>query len=133
MFDILSLKGLDDDKARQIAPLALAFVGDTVFDLYVRTHFVISGGGGAGALHRKSSAVVNARSQAVFAHSIETLLNEDEKNIYMRGRNAKSGTIPKNMSVADYRYATAAEALVGYLYLTGRMERLKELLSHLEL
>ena len=133
MFYIDDKDRLNDMEAAQLAPLVLAFIGDTVFDLYVRTHYAAVRGGGAGALHAMSSKVVNARSQAAFAREVEPLLDEREKNVYMRGRNAKSATVPKNMSVADYHHATAIEALIGYLYLTGRSERLGELFARLAL
>ena len=118
-------------EAARIAPLTLAYIGDSVFDLYVRTTLVLDKAGNTGRLHNKSSGVVNARAQAVFAHSIEDSLSEEESDIFRRGRNAKSATVPKNMSVADYRYATAVEALVGYLYLTGQTERIGALLGRL--
>jgi len=124
---------LSKAEAAQLPPLTLAYMGDSVFDMYVRTHLVLKNGGKAGALHLMSVKVVNAKSQAVFAHTIEGGLDEQERNIFMRGRNAKSATVPKNMSVADYRYATAAEAVIGYLYLTGQQERMNELLDKLDI
>jgi ribonuclease-3 family protein len=124
---------LTEIQAAQVSPLSLAFVGDSVFDLYVRAVLVREGAGGAGVLHSLSSGVVNARAQAVFSRGMEAGLTERERRIFLRGRNAKSATVPKNMSVADYRYATAAEALVGYLYLTGQSGRLEDLLCGLEI
>ncbi len=121
-----------DLQAAQMAPLTLAYIGDSVFDLYVRTALVLNKVGNNGMLHTRSSGIVNARAQAKFAHSLEADLTERELNIFMRGRNAKSATVPKNMSVADYRYATAVEALLGYLYLTGQEDRLNELLNGLK-
>ena len=117
------------EAARQMNPLVLAYMGDTVYDLYVRTSLVMEGRGNAGTLHRLSSGQVNARSQAQVARRIFEDLEEDEKGIFMRGRNAKSATVPKNMSVADYRQATALEAVVGYLYLTGQMEKLEDIMK----
>lgn len=124
---------LAEAEAAQLPPLTLAYIGDSVYDIYVRTHFILESRGSAGTLHTLSSRVVNARAQAGFARSIEELLTEREHNIFTRGRNAKSATVPKNMSVADYRYATAAEAVIGYLYLTGQQQRLGELLDMLGL
>ncbi len=115
------------EAARQSNPLVLAYIGDTVWDLFVRTGLVLEGRGNAGTLHRLSSKMVNARSQAGFARRIFEGLNDDEKDIFMRGRNAKSATVPKNMSVADYKYATALEAVVGYLYLTGQAQKIEEI------
>ncbi len=117
------------DAARQLNPLVLAYIGDTVFDLYVRTSLVLGGKGNAGALHRMSVTLVNARAQAALARRVKDRFSEDEKDIFMRGRNAKSATVPKNMSVADYRQATALEAVVGYLYLTGRTGKIEEILK----
>jgi len=120
---------LKPDAARQTNPLVLAFIGDTVFDLYVRTSLALQGKGNAGALHRQSIELVNARAQAHLARSVFENLAGDEKDIFMRGRNAKSATVPKNMSVADYRQATALEAVLGYLYLTGRTGKIEEILK----
>ncbi|HBU12967.1 MAG TPA: Mini-ribonuclease 3 [Clostridiales bacterium] len=121
-------EAMTPERAAQLAPLTLAYVGDSVFDLFVRTMLILKETGGAGLLHKESVKLVNARAQAAFAGRIKESLTERELNVFMRGRNAKSATTPKNMSVADYRHATAAEALIGYLYLSGQHERLKELL-----
>ncbi len=120
---------LEPEAARQLSPLVLAYIGDTVFDLYVRTSLVLKRRGNAGALHRQSVAIVNARAQAQLARRVFESLDADEKDIFMRGRNAKSATVPKNMSVADYRQATALEAVLGYLYLTGRTGKMEDILK----
>ena len=120
---------LEPEAARQLSPLVLAYIGDTVFDLYVRTSLVLKRRGNAGALHRQSVAFVNARAQAQLARRIFENLDADEKDIFMRGRNAKSATVPKNMSIADYRQATALEAVLGYLYLTGHNEKMEDILK----
>ncbi|MDL2237535.1 Mini-ribonuclease 3 [Christensenellaceae bacterium OttesenSCG-928-K19] len=133
MIGILSgREAMTEAQAAQLAPLTLAYVGDSVFDLFVRTVLIQRHTGNAGALHKKSVKMVNARAQAAFGNSIRDGLTERELNIFMRGRNAKSATVPKNMSVSDYKHATAVEALVGYLYLTGQNERLNELLGGME-
>jgi ribonuclease-3 family protein len=129
---LLELSGgarLKPEAARQMNPLVLAYIGDTVFDLYVRTSLALRCKGGAGVLHRASVSLVNAHAQAQLARRVADRLAEDEKDIFMRGRNAKSATAPKNMSVADYRQATALEAVLGYLYLTGRTAKIEELLK----
>ena len=129
---MLELSGgalLKPEAARQMNPLVLAYIGDTVFDLYVRTSLVLQGKGNAGTLHRMSVGLVNARSQAQLARRVADRLDEDAKDIFMRGRNAKSATVPKNMSVADYRQATALEAVLGYLYLTGRTAKIEEIMK----
>lgn len=123
---------LTDREAQQLAPLALAYIGDTIFDLYVRKKLVLDKSGGAGAMHHKSTLLVNARSQAHLARLLVDELEGAELDIFMRGRNAKTNTVPKNMSIADYHHATAIEALVGYLYLTGRTERVESILERLE-
>ena len=120
---------LTKDAARQSNPLVLAYIGDTVYDLYVRTKLVADERGHTGVLHRLSSKMVNAKAQAQVAHRVFDGMDEDEKDIFMRGRNAKSATVPKNMSVADYRYATALEAVVGYLFLTGQTAKIEDILK----
>ena len=116
-------KQLTPMQARQENPLALAFVGDTVFDLYVRTS-VLEKEVNSHKLHVMSVKHVSASAQAAAFLRIEPLLTEDELYIYRRGRNTKPTTVPKNAPVKDYRSATGLEALVGYLYLTGQRERL---------
>lgn len=124
---------LDEYEASLIPSLNLAYIGDSVFDMYVRTYLLLNIKEKTAALHSYSSSIVNARSQADFARTIEAHLTEKEKQIFLRARNAKSATVPKNMSVKDYKYATAVEALIGWLYLTGQSERLFELLNGLDL
>lgn len=119
-----------DGDPRQLSPLVLAYVGDAVFELYVRTHLV-SQGARVQDLHKAAVHFVQAKAQAEIVHAWEPLLSEEEKTIVRRGRNARS-TLPRNASVADYRYSTGFEALLGYLYLSGRRERLLELLAHLD-
>ncbi|MGB9678879.1 MAG: Mini-ribonuclease 3 [Thermoanaerobacteraceae bacterium] len=112
-----------------LSPLVLAFVGDSVFDLYMRIHMVKKQRRPVHILHRECVKYVNAKSQAETIKRIYDLLSEEEKEIVRRGRNAKSATSPKNADIQDYRYATAFEALIGYLYLTGREKRLKDILE----
>lgn len=114
--------------AQTLPALALAYVGDTVYDLYVRTMLVRRGPMGAHALHLAASELVCAAGQAAALRRIEPLLSDQERAVYHRGRNAHSGTVPRHASVADYRVATGLEALVGYLYLTGADGRLGALM-----
>ncbi|MEG2881380.1 MAG: ribonuclease III domain-containing protein [Christensenella sp.] len=123
---------LTEDKAAQIAPLTLAYIGDSIFDLYVRTRYVLRCSKNAGALHSMSIKVVNARAQAEFAHKWLSQLAGTEVDVFRRGRNAKSPSPPKNMNIADYKYATAMEAVIGFLFLTGQAERIEEILSTLD-
>ena len=107
--------------------LELAFVGDSVYDLYVRSNITIKGGR-VNDLNRKAVARVNAHAQCESLARIEPLLNEEEMNVVRRARNTKQ-TPTKNADAMDYKNATALEALLGYLFLTGETERLNELLK----
>lgn len=109
---------------RTYSPLTLAYIGDGVYELVIRTVIVGKGNCPVNKLHRKSSSLVKASAQAELIHSIMEELTEEEKIVYKRGRNAKSYTTAKNATMTDYRTATGLEALVGYLYLTEQMERL---------
>lgn len=115
---------------KQLSPLVLAYVGDAVFELYIRTQLAAQRAR-VHELHKAAVHYVQAKAQAEIVHQWEPLLTEEEKSIVRRGRNARSAP-PKNAAVADYRYSTGFEALLGYLYLSGRQERLMELLSYLQ-
>lgn len=119
----------EDVDLRNYSPLTLAFLGDCVFDLIVRTVIVERGNRAPESLHKKKSAVVKAQSQAKMAESILEELSEEELAVYKRGRNAKSYSVAKNASVADYRKATGFEALLGYLYLQDKEDRIIELVK----
>lgn len=114
---------------RTYSPLTLAYIGDGVYELVIRTVIVGKGNCPVNKLHRKSSSLVKASAQAKLIHSIMEELTEEEKIVYKRGRNAKSYTTAKNATMTDYRTATGLEALVGYLYLTEQMERLLTLIK----
>lgn len=109
--------------------LALAYMGDTVYDLYVREHLLEQGEVKPQELHRAAVSFVSATGQAkVVRHWLEEgILTEEEEAVLRRGRNAKSGSVPKNTDVQTYRYATAFEAVLGFLYLDKQTERLNEL------
>ena len=113
---------------RTYSPLALAYIGDAVYDLVIRTVVVERGNRSANRLHREAVAYVNARVQARMIDALEDGLTEEELAVYHRGRNAKSYTTAKNASVIEYRKATGFEALCGYLYLLGRQERMLTLI-----
>lgn len=104
--------------AKQLNSLALAYMGDAVFEVYVRRHLLQSGRVKPHHLHREGTRYVSAKAQCqiLFQLMDHQSLNEDEMAVVMRGRNAKSGTVPKNTDVQTYRYSTAFEALMGYLY-----------------
>lgn len=113
----------------QIPALSLAYIGDTVYDLYVRTYLVKTQETTVHALHLLSAARVCAKGQAEAYFRIEPLLCEEELALFKRGRNAHSGTVPKNASVAEYHIATGLETLLGYLYLKGEDERINTLMQ----
>ena len=111
------------------SPLTLAFIGDSIFDLIIRTSVVESGNAPVNKLHKRASKLVQASAQADLYHIIKDQLTEEETAIYKRGRNAKSFTSAKNAGIVEYRTATGLEAMFGYLYLTDQMERLLELMK----
>ena len=96
-----------------LSPLTLAFIGDTVFDLIVRTRAVQSGNAPVNKLHKRCSSLVNATTQATMMRELMSLLTKEEEVIFRRGRNAKSYTSAKNANIKDYRTATGLEALLG--------------------
>lgn len=111
------------------SPLTFAFVGDVVFELIVRTKVAEEANRSVKQLNKEKVGVVNAAAQARLIEEIFPFLNEKEKEIYKRGRNARTASPAKNQSLSDYHKATGFEALCGYLYLTGAMERLLFLLA----
>lgn len=127
--DIRVLFALEPEDIRSYSPLTLAYVGDAVYELVIRTMIISKGNAPVNKLHKRSAALVKAPAQAQMMKVIEPLLSEEELRIYKRGRNAKSYTSAKNASVIDYRIATGFEALMGWLYLQERQERLLELIK----
>ena len=113
---------------RTYSPLALAYIGDGVFDLVIRSLIVGKGNTKASQLHYQTSHIVKAETQAIIIEALENDLTEEEADVYRRGRNAKSPTMAKNAKMVDYRKATGFEALMGYLYLKGDMERMIKLI-----
>lgn len=121
-----------DVKPNELSPLTLAFIGDTVFDLLVREDLICKANRPANDLHNLAVQKVKASAQAGFIEKIMPHLTEAELAVYKRGRNAKSGHLPKNASQSDYHMATGFEALIGYLYLSDEIERIKELFNIIE-
>lgn len=121
--------GVERADIRTYSPLTLAYIGDGVFDLVIRSVVVGKGNTRPNRLHHRTSQIVKAHTQAQIIEYLEPQLTEEEADIYRRGRNAKSPTMAKNATMADYRRATGLEALVGYLYLTDRFERLVALVK----
>lgn len=122
---------LEGDAPNSYSPLTLAFIGDSVFGMIVKSAVVLSGNCPANDLDKKAVKYVKATAQAKMADFLleEKVLTEEEENIYRRGRNAKSPSTAKNASVGDYRKATGLEALIGYLYLQGNEKRCIELIK----
>lgn len=120
--------GCKETDIRTYSPLTLAYIGDAIYDLVIRTMVVEQGNSPANKLHKKTVSYVNARVQAKMIDALEGELTEEEAAVYHRGRNAKSYTAAKNASIIEYRKATGLEALCGYLYLQGRQERMLHLI-----
>ena len=130
-FELLRKK-FSIDEARRLSPLALAFVGDGVFELIVRSYLVSQNTEmSAHKLHLSAITYVKAHEQSEIMKSIMDVLMEEELALYKRGRNTKSSTIPKNAVVQEYRTATGFEALIGFLYLTDQNERIQEILKNI--
>ena len=112
---------------RTYSPLTLAYIGDGIYDLVIRSMIVAQGNTKASQLHQHTSHLVKAHSQSAMMEYLLPELSEEEEAVYKRGRNAKSPTMAKNASMSDYRRATGFEALMGYLYLADRLDRILEL------
>ncbi len=125
-FDFLNLPELNPD---QLSPAVWAYIGDAVYELYIRSHVLSGGPAKTKILHREVTTMVRASFQAGLVTKLESSLSENELEILKRGRNVKSGHIPTHTDVLTYRHSTAFEALIGYLYLQGEHLRLKELLE----
>ncbi|AJY75251.1 Mini-ribonuclease 3 [Paenibacillus beijingensis] len=110
-------------------PVVLAYAGDAVFELLVRQYLISKPNHKSNHLHREATQYVSAKAQCALLQRWAPLLTEEEADMVRRGRNAKSGSAPKNADPADYRQATALECLVGYLYYMGRSDRLRELMA----
>lgn len=123
---IPEINGVD---IRTIPPLTLAYVGDSVMDMFVRTYFATTTHEVVQNLNNKAVKIVNASSQAKILSEISEFLTDEEKDVARRGRNAKSATKPKHADVTDYRLATGLEALLGYLFVSGQTERLCEIFA----
>ena len=121
---------LPDVDVRSYSPLVLAYIGDAVYELMIRTHVVSHGSMQVNKMHKKSASLVKAQTQAELIKILEPELTPLEHAAYKRGRNAKSVTMAKHATMIDYRMATGFEALMGYLYLTEQFDRLVELAGY---
>ncbi len=118
-----------DVDVQTYSPLTLAFIGDGIYDLIIRTIVVGKGNTRPSHLHHETASMVKASAQARYMDVIEPMLTPEEEAVFRRGRNANSPTMAKNASMADYRRATGFEALMGYLYLTDQTDRMLELVK----
>ncbi len=128
-FLVSAFKEYNGVNPSELSPLVLAYVGDAIFEVLVRTTVVSMGNAPVNKLHKRSRDLVNAKAQANMFFKIEEGLSDEERAVYKRGRNAKSFTSPKNADIIDYRNATGLEALFGYLYLKGNIQRVIELFN----
>lgn len=129
-FEYLKEKlALKDVVPNEVAPLMLAHIGDAVYEVVIRSLVLSEGNRPIEKVHREATSLVNAGFQAKLADILMPLMTEEELDIYKRGRNAKSNTKAKNASISDYRKATGFEALVGFLYLCNRNDRMLELIK----
>lgn len=131
MEESLNINNLTEKEAGQYSPLTLAYIGDSVLDLMVKTHFVKASNKQTYKYHKDVTAVVKAVNQARFADTVIDRLSEPELDIYKRGRNATTHSKAKNATMSEYRKATGLEALFGYLYLKGDNKRLNELVDEM--
>ena len=113
-----------EQDVRAYSPLTLAYIGDAIYDLIIRSVVVERANRSANDLHKKTVRYVKAETQSAMIMALLEELTDEEQAVYKRGRNAKSHTMAKNASMSDYRKATGFEALMGYLYLTGQTDRL---------
>ncbi len=121
--------GLEDQDIRSYSPLVLAYIGDAIYEVYVRTILVEQGNSQVNKLHKRASRLVKAEAQSKMIKVMEPFFTEEEEAVYKRGRNAKSYTTSKNASTGDYRRATGFEAVMGYLYLTEQYCRMIDLIK----
>ena len=125
--DLTEALNLQEVDIKSYSPLVLAYIGDAVYELLIRTKVINHGSMQVNKMHKKSASLVKAETQANLAKLLADDLTEEEQAVYKRGRNAKSGTMAKHATMIDYRMATGFEALMGYLYLTGQNDRLLRL------
>ena len=121
--------GIEGKDIRTYSPLTLAYIGDAIFDVVVRSILVNKGNTAVNKLHKRASDIVKAGTQSAFIKALMDDLTEEEADIYRRGRNSKPHTKAKNATTMDYLDATGFEAVVGYLYLTDNMDRIGELVQ----
>ena len=123
---------LRTEDVKQLNALALAYMGDAVLEQQVREHLLLAGRVKPNTLHKEATKYVSAKAQAFVVHRMmdESFLTEEELAVFRRGRNAKSGTVPKNTDVQTYRNSSGFEAVLGYLYLVKQLERVYEIIDY---
>ena len=126
MKDVFKMEEVD---IQTYSPLALAYIGDSIYDLVIKSMVVNHGNKQVNKLHQETSKLVQASTQSLMMRTMQEHLNEEEHAVYRRGRNAKSVSPAKNQSLTDYRRATGFEALLGYLYLKKDYKRLLDLVK----
>ena len=126
---IKELFQLEDTDSRTYSPLTLAYIGDAIYELVIRTILVEKGNTQVNKLNQRANRLVKASAQSEMIEKLKPHLTEEEMAVFKRGRNAKSYTMAKNATMSDYRRATGFEALMGYLYLTEQWERMLELIK----
>ena len=124
--EVLEMKEVEPEG---YSPLTLAYIGDSIYDLIIKTKVISEGNKQVKKLHQETSSMVQASAQSEMMRVLQPLLTEEEHAVYRRGRNAKSVSPAKNQSLTDYRRATGFEALMGYLYLKDEFERMVELIK----
>lgn len=120
---------ISSEKYMMYSPAQLAYAGDAVYELLVRSYIIQNHDVNVNKMHRLTVKFVKANAQAYLIHKLDDVLTEDEKRIVKRGRNAKVTSSPKNADLMEYRYATGFEALFGYLYLNNDLDRLIKLFN----
>ena len=126
---VLKEFGIKKQNICTYSPLTMAYIGDAIYEIIIRSMVVGGGNEQVNHLHKKSSSLVKAETQAKMILGLQEELTEEERGIYKRGRNTKSFTSAKNASITDYRTATGFETLMGYLYMEGRTERMFEVIK----
>ena len=125
----LEIPYLESIDAKQISALGLAYIGDAVYEIFVRSYVLSKGNTAVNKLHKASVGFVSAKAQSRIVHALEDSLTEEEIAVFKRGRNAHSNTSAKNADIVDYRHATGFEALIGYLFICGKHQRIEQLIS----
>ncbi|MBN4062822.1 MAG: Mini-ribonuclease 3 [Alkaliphilus sp.] len=118
-----------EKEVRMMSPLVLAYIGDAVLELYIRSYLVNKKTVSVNVLHKTATNYVKAKAQSMIVHTLKEELSEMEWSYVKKGRNQKTHTVAKNASLQDYRYATGYETLLGYLFLTKKTKRLEELIG----